>query len=46
MVERSATAELASLKNVAAFWELLTRYGKYLPEESSKFITEKQLKLI
>ena len=46
MVERSATAELASLKNVAAFWGLQTRYGKYLPEESSKYITEKQLKLI
>jgi hypothetical protein len=32
MVDRSATAELATLKSVAAYWELQTRYGKYLPE--------------
>ena len=41
MVERSATAHLATLKSVAAYWELQTRNGKYLPEESSKYITEK-----
>jgi len=46
MVDRSATAQLATLKNVAAYWELQTRCGKYLPEESSKYITEKQLLLI
>ena len=46
MVDRSATAQLATLKNVAAYWELLTRCGKYLPEESSKYKTEKQLLLI
>jgi len=37
---------LATLKNVAAYWELLTRNGKYLPEESSKYVTEKQLQLV
>ena len=41
MVDRSATAQLATLKSVAAYWELQTRNGKYLPEESSKYITEK-----
>ncbi len=46
MVDRSATAELANLKSVAAFWELLVRSGKFLPEYSSKYITEKQLMLI
>lgn len=46
MVDRSATAELATLKSVAAYWELQTRYGKFLPEESSKYVTEKQLLLI
>ena len=46
MVDRSATAELATLKSVAAFWELLVRHGKLLPEYSSKYITEKQLLLI
>ena len=46
MVDRSATAELATLKSVAAFWELLTRHGRYLPEYSSKYITEKQLLLV
>ena len=34
------------LKSVAAYWELLARSGKFLPEESSKYITEKQLLLI
>jgi hypothetical protein len=43
MVDRSTTAELATLKNVRAFWELLTRHGKYLPDFSSKYVTEKQL---
>jgi len=42
----SATSQLATLKSVAAYWELQTRYGKYLPEESSKYITEKQLQLV
>jgi hypothetical protein len=46
MVDRSATAELATLKSVTAYWELQTRYGKYLPENSSKYVTEKQLLLI
>jgi len=46
MVDKSATAELATLKSVAAYWELQTRYGKFLPEESSKYVTEKQLLLI
>jgi hypothetical protein len=46
MVDRSATAELATLKSVAAFWELLVRHGKCLPEYSSKYITEKQLLMI
>jgi hypothetical protein len=46
MVDRSATAELATLKSVAAFWELLVRHGKLLPEYSSKYITEKQLLMI
>ena len=46
MVDRSATSELATLKSVSAFWELLTRCGKYLPDENSKYITEKQLLLI
>jgi len=46
MVDRSATAELATLTRVAAYWELQTRYGKYLPEESSKYVTEKQLLMI
>jgi hypothetical protein len=46
MVDRSATAELATLKSVSAFWELLTRCGKFLPEENSKYVTEKQLLLI
>ena len=46
MTDRSATAELATLKGVAAYWELLTRHGKFLPEFSSKYITEKQLSLI
>jgi hypothetical protein len=41
MVDRSATSELAHLKSVAAFWELQTRNGKYLPEESSKYVNEK-----
>jgi hypothetical protein len=31
MVDRSATVELATLKSVSAFRELLTRCGKYLP---------------
>lgn len=42
-MQSSATSHLATLKNVAAYWELLTRNGRYLPEESSKYITEKQL---
>jgi hypothetical protein len=46
MVDRSTTAELANLKSVAAFWELLVRNGAFLPEYSSKYITEKQLLLI
>jgi hypothetical protein len=46
MVDRSATAELASLKSVAAFWELLTRCGKFLPDPNSKYVTEKQLLLV
>ncbi len=46
MVDRSTTAELATLKSVQAFWELLTRHGKCLPEYSSKYVTEKQLMLI
>ena len=46
MVDRSATSELAQLRSVAAFYELLTRCGKYLPEESSKYVTEKQLILV
>jgi hypothetical protein len=43
MVDRTATAELAKLKNTEAFWELLVRNGKFLPEFSSKFINEKTL---
>jgi hypothetical protein len=46
MVDRSATAELATLKSVSAFWELLTRCGKFLPDENSKYVTEKQLLLV
>jgi hypothetical protein len=46
MVDRSATAELATLKSVAAYWELQTRSGKYLPEESSKYVTERQLLMV
>ena len=46
MVDRSTTTELANLKSVTAFWELLVRNGKFLPEYSSKYITEKQLLLI
>jgi len=46
MVDRSATSELAQLRSVAAFYELLTRCGKYLPDESSKYVTEKQLILV
>jgi hypothetical protein len=46
MVDRSATQELATLKSVSAFWELLTRSGKFLPDENSKYVTEKQLLLI
>jgi hypothetical protein len=46
MVDRSATAELATLRSVSAFWELLTRCGKFLPDENSKYVNEKQLILI
>jgi hypothetical protein len=46
MVDRSATAELATLRSVSAFWELLTRCGKFLPDENSKYVNEKQLLLI
>ena len=46
MVDRTATAELAKLKNTEAFWELLVRSGKFLPEFSSKFINEKTLIMI
>jgi len=41
MVERRATQDLATLKSVSAFWELLTRSGKFLPDENSKYVTEK-----
>jgi len=31
IMERSATAELARLRNTEAFWELMVRHKKYLP---------------
>jgi hypothetical protein len=46
MTERSATAELAKLRNVEAFWELLVRNNKFLPQFSSKFINGDTLSLI
>ena len=45
-MERSATAELARLRNTEAFWELLVRNRKYLPQFSSKFINGDSLHLI
>ena len=45
-MERSATQELAKLKNVEAFWELMVRNNKYLPEFSSKFVNGEILGLI
>ena len=46
MVDRTATAELAKLKNTEAYWELQVRNGKFLPEFSSKYINEKMLVMI
>jgi hypothetical protein len=46
MVDRTATAELAKLKNTEAYWELQVRNGKFLPEFSSKYINEKMLGMI
>ena len=46
MANRSATDQLLTLKSVAAYWELLVRHGKYLPEQTSKYVTESQLKSV
>ena len=46
VMDRSATAELAKLRNTEAFWELLVRHKKYLPQFSSKFINGDTLHLI